>query len=99
MLSRRIARRPWKWAATGIWPNRASRARWSRKSRSSWDVTTPHDSSAGSGEPESAGRILVVDDHEDNIELLRARLEAWGYRVDAARDGAEALRCVLASAP
>jgi diguanylate cyclase (GGDEF)-like protein len=36
-------------------------------------------------------RILVVDDHEDNIELLRARLEARGYEVDGARDGQEAL--------
>ena len=36
-------------------------------------------------------RILVVDDHEDNIELLRARLEARGYDVDGARDGQEAL--------
>jgi diguanylate cyclase (GGDEF)-like protein len=45
----------------------------------------PHESS------ESTGRILVVDDHEDNIELLRARLEAWGYEVDAARNGTEAL--------
>ena len=29
-------------------------------------------------EPRTA-RILIVDDHEDNVELLRARLEAWGY--------------------
>jgi two-component system cell cycle response regulator len=36
-------------------------------------------------------RILVVDDHEDNIELLRARLEARGYEVDGAKDGQEAL--------
>ncbi len=36
-------------------------------------------------------RILVVDDHEDNIELLRARLEARGYDVDGAKDGQEAL--------
>jgi len=35
--------------------------------------------------------ILVVDDHEDNIELLRARLEARGYEVDGAKDGQEAL--------
>jgi diguanylate cyclase (GGDEF)-like protein len=49
--------------------------------------------------PESAGRILVVDDHEDNIELLRARLEAWGYRVDAAHDGKQALEQVHASPP
>ena len=36
-------------------------------------------------------RILVVDDHEDNIELLRARLEARGYEVDGATDGQQAL--------
>jgi diguanylate cyclase (GGDEF)-like protein len=36
-------------------------------------------------------RILVVDDHEDNIELLRARLEARGYLVDGAADGQAAL--------
>jgi two-component system, cell cycle response regulator len=43
--------------------------------------------------------ILVVDDHEDNVELLRARLEARGYRVEAAMDGQEALDKVLASPP
>jgi two-component system cell cycle response regulator len=36
-------------------------------------------------------RILVVDDHEDNIELLRARLEARGYEVIGASDGQAAL--------
>jgi two-component system cell cycle response regulator len=40
---------------------------------------------------EQTARILIVDDHEDNIELLRARLEAWGYQSESARDGAEAL--------
>jgi two-component system, cell cycle response regulator len=39
-------------------------------------------------------RILVVDDHEDNIELLRARLEARGYEVHGAKDGQEALEQV-----
>ena len=57
-------------------------------------MTTPHDTTG-----ESTGRILVVDDHDDNIELLRARLEAWGYQVDAASDGAEALRSVESSPP
>jgi two-component system cell cycle response regulator len=47
----------------------------------------------------STGRILVVDDHEDNIELLRARLEAWGYEVDTAQDGKQALEAVHASPP
>jgi len=36
-------------------------------------------------------KILVVDDHEDNIELLRARLEARGYEVYGANDGQAAL--------
>jgi diguanylate cyclase (GGDEF)-like protein len=36
-------------------------------------------------------KILVVDDHEDNIELLRARLEARGYEVFGANDGQAAL--------
>ncbi len=44
-------------------------------------------------------RILIVDDHEDNVELLKARLEAWGYRTDTAHDGAEALQCVDQSPP
>jgi len=42
-------------------------------------------------EVKSKYRILVVDDHEDNIELLRARLEARGYIVDSAADGQAAL--------
>ena len=42
-------------------------------------------------EPEPKYRILIVDDHEDNIELLRARLEARGYTIDSAHDGQEAL--------
>ncbi|HEX7595173.1 MAG TPA: diguanylate cyclase [Gemmatimonadaceae bacterium] len=42
-------------------------------------------------EPKKKRRILVVDDHEDNIELLRARLEARGYEIHAASDGQAAL--------
>jgi diguanylate cyclase (GGDEF)-like protein len=43
--------------------------------------------------PREAGpaRILIVDDHEDNVELLRARLEAWGFQALTAGDGDEAL--------
>jgi len=36
-------------------------------------------------------RLLVVDDHEDNVEVLRARLEARGYEVRGAHDGQAAL--------
>src|SRR5216117_840169 len=48
-------------------------------------------SSAKTMERNEKYRILVVDDHEDNIELLRARLEARGYEVDGANDGQQAL--------
>jgi len=44
-------------------------------------------------------RILVVDDHEDNIELLRARLEARGYIVEGAGDGQAALDAVERQCP
>jgi two-component system cell cycle response regulator len=49
--------------------------------------------------PASRSRILVVDDHEDNIEVLRVRLESWGYGTDAVYDGAAALRYVEATPP
>jgi diguanylate cyclase (GGDEF)-like protein len=39
-------------------------------------------------------KILVVDDHEDNVEVLRARLEARGYEVEGANDGQAALDTV-----
>ncbi len=46
---------------------------------------------------ETTKRILVVDDHPDNIQLLRARLEARGYIVDEAADGEAALERVYSS--
>lgn len=48
------------------------------------------------GEPP---RILVVDDHPDNVAVLRARLEARGYRVDSAADGEAALDLIYAAPP
>jgi diguanylate cyclase (GGDEF)-like protein len=50
-------------------------------------------------ERKNKGRILVVDDHEDNIELLRARLEARGYEVEGASDGQAALDAVQRICP
>ena len=44
-------------------------------------------------------RILVVDDHEDNVEVLRARLEARGYDVKGANSGQEALDIVAEWTP
>lgn len=40
----------------------------------------------------SEGRILIVDDEADIIELLTYNLEREGYKVDKALDGEEALR-------
>src|SRR5689334_8415412 len=45
-------------------------------------------------DPSTKKRILVVDDHEDNVEVLRARLEARGYEVEGATNGQEALDTV-----
>src|SRR5216683_3059027 len=39
-------------------------------------------------------RLLVVDDHEDNVEVLKARLEARGYEVKGAQDGEAALETI-----
>ena len=55
--------------------------------------------SASDERPESHSRILVVDDHEDNIEVLKVRLESWGYRTDSVHDGAAALRYVESTPP
>ena len=43
--------------------------------------------------------ILIVDDHEDNIVLLEARLQAWGYATASAQDGEHALEQVKRSPP
>jgi diguanylate cyclase (GGDEF)-like protein len=44
-------------------------------------------------------RVLIVDDHPDNVEVIRARLEASGYRTTSAADGEEALRLVREEPP
>ena len=44
-------------------------------------------------------RILIVDDHEDNVEVIRARLEVRGYQIESAADGEEALARVRCSPP
>jgi len=47
----------------------------------------------------SRSRILVVDDHEDNIEVLRVRLESWGYETQSAYNGEDALALVDKAPP
>jgi DNA-binding response OmpR family regulator len=46
-----------------------------------------------------AGRILVVDDAAQNVELLEAQLHAAGYDVAKAYNGEETLRKVKEAAP
>jgi diguanylate cyclase (GGDEF)-like protein len=47
----------------------------------------------------SSARILIVDDHEDNVELQKARLEARGYQTETATNGQQALDQVAANPP
>ncbi len=67
------------------------------------EVTVPASGAGAGGESPSSsvarGHILVVDDHEDNIEVLRVRLESWGYGTEAAYNGADALAMVEKSPP
>jgi two-component system, cell cycle response regulator len=53
------------------------------------------------GAPEAArpGRILVVDDNRDNIEIMATRLRFRGYEVEEALHGEEALRKVRETDP
>jgi two-component system, cell cycle response regulator len=44
-------------------------------------------------------RILVVDDHPDNVEIINARLSSRGFTVETATNGQEALDQVLANPP
>src|SRR2546423_5116113 len=85
MRSRPIAKKRWRSAATATSPSRASQERWSQRCSGS---------SARTMERSPHYKILIVDDHEDNIELLRARLEARGYEVEGANDGQAALDLV-----
>jgi two-component system, cell cycle response regulator len=45
------------------------------------------------------GRILVVDDNQDNIEIIATRLRFRGYEILEASDGEQALRLVRDEAP
>jgi CheY-like chemotaxis protein len=46
-----------------------------------------------------AATILIADDYEDNLELLRLLLEAAGYQVKEARNGQECLTQAQALSP
>ncbi len=50
-----------------------------------------------SGAPERT--ILIAEDHEDSREALRTLLDAFGYRVETATNGREAVDLALARHP
>ena len=47
----------------------------------------------------SAKKIIVIDDEPDMVFLLQSRLEAAGYRVSAASDGAQGLDRIRKEVP
>src|SRR3990170_3129986 len=49
--------------------------------------------------PEGLGRILVVDDNRDNVEIIATRLRFRGYEIDEASDGMAALALVHSNPP
>jgi two-component system, cell cycle response regulator len=49
--------------------------------------------------PAEPGRILVVDDNQDNIEIIATRLRFRGYEILEASDGEQALALVRERAP
>ncbi len=49
--------------------------------------------------PQKKQRILLVDDNATNVELLHAQLKPFGYEIEKAYDGEEALKKIEASPP
>ncbi|HSJ07109.1 MAG TPA: diguanylate cyclase [Longimicrobiales bacterium] len=49
--------------------------------------------------PSEPGRILVVDDNQDNIDIISTRLQFRGYDILEASDGGQALDLVRSHAP
>jgi CheY-like chemotaxis protein len=50
-------------------------------------------------ERSSSPTILIAEDHEDSREALRTLLDAFGYRVETANNGREAVEAALAQQP
>jgi len=67
------------------------------------DDDAPADALPEQAEPEVAGseeaRILVVDGDANQRELLERRFQRYGFAVETARDGVEALRCIDSGHP
>lgn len=44
-------------------------------------------------------KVLIVDDEIDYLDLMRERIESWGYEVLLAKDGKEALAAIKKEKP
>ncbi len=47
----------------------------------------------------AAPKILIVEDEEDIVTLMKHNLESGGYKVDVCEDGVSALKSVRANPP
>jgi two-component system, cell cycle response regulator len=56
-------------------------------------------SDSEAGDVQRPARILVVDDHPDNVEIINVRLSSRGYEIETASNGEEALHQVGESPP
>ncbi len=57
------------------------------------------DGAAGAGAPSLRGlRVLAVDDTAAQREIIREQLQAWGFAIDVAENGADALGLARAAA-
>jgi two-component system cell cycle response regulator len=67
------------------------------------DATKPQDTTTTASLDEeldlASAHVLLVDDHEQNLDLLQAYIEDLGCRISTARDGMEAKSLVEADQP
>jgi CheY-like chemotaxis protein len=54
-------------------------------------VAPPHDTAALAGDSAAGLRILIVEDNRDALELLQMMLTLYGFTVEVAHTGAEAI--------
>jgi len=45
----------------------------------------------------AAGKVLIVDDNQQNLELIQAYMESLPCRLEVATDGAEAMASIASS--
>lgn len=67
--------------------------------RPQWEPKSDSMSEAGSTNSRVPGRILVVDDNRDNVEIISTRLRFRGYDVEESSHGEDALTKVKANPP